>query len=253
MTATPCQTHHADYAQANDALRSYFDKAGVLTCRPAPESPFNLGLGIKAGGNGSHSHNDIGSYAIAIGNDEPMGDPGGPLAYDGKTFGPHRYDYKILNSFGHPVPVIAGKLQIEAVRAKPVVLSTAFTKERDEIKINLTSAYDVPVLKRLTRSATYTRTGTGEIVITDDAAFTVNSTFEDALITHGEWKQIDARTLLVELGQAKMIVTVETPDGFTVKSDKIEELAAPAFTRLGLVLNKPVSRAKVRMTFKPSY
>lgn len=252
MTVTPCAAYPGGTVNPEDPLRSYFDKAGVLACRPAPESSFQLGIGIKAGGNGSHSHNDIGAYAIAIGDDEPTGDPGGPFAYDGKTFGSHRYDYKILNSYGHPVPVVAGQLQIEAGHAKPVVVSSAFTKDRDEIKIDMTSAYNVPVLKQLTRTMAYSRAGVGEVEITDEVAFTADSTFEDALITHGDWKQLDARTIAMTSGRAKVIVTIETPGGFTVRAEKIEELGAPAFTRLGLVLNEPVSSAKVRMTFKPS-
>ncbi len=251
MTATPCSTRLHARINADDPLRTLFPKPGVLACRPAPGSACHLGIGIKAGGNGNHSHNDIGSYAIAIGNDEPTGDPGGPHMYNGATFGPHRYDYKILNSFGHPVPVVAGQLQIEAARARPVVLSTAFTGNRDQVTIDMTSAYHVPALKRLTRTMTYSRAGAGQIEIIDNATFSGPSAFEDALITHGDWKQIDARTFELSIGHARLLATVQTPGGFTVKSEKIQELGSPAFTRLGLVLNKPTANMEVRMTFKP--
>ena len=43
---------------ADESLRSYFDKVGVLVCRPGDPSPGRLSAAIKAGGNGSHSHND---------------------------------------------------------------------------------------------------------------------------------------------------------------------------------------------------
>jgi hypothetical protein len=252
QVATPFTGGAGNAPLREDPLRFYFDKAGVLACRPAPQTDCQLGVAIKSDGNGSHSHNDVGSYAIAIGDDEPTGDPGGPKTYDNKTFGPERYTYKILNSYGHPVPVIAGKLQIDATKAKPVVLSTAFTKDRDEIKIDMAPAYNVPALKQLTRTMDYSRAGTGEVDMIDDVSYSSPSTFEDALITHGDWKQVDPKTVLLTLGQAKLWLTIEAPGGFTLKPEKIEELATPAFTRLGVVLSQPVQTARVRMVFHPA-
>jgi hypothetical protein len=251
LKATPCATAAKGGGLREDPLRTFFAKAGVLTCRPDSASTCKLGIGIKAGGNGSHSHNDIGSYSIAVGDDEPTGDPGGPLAYDSKTFGPHRYDYKILNSFGHPVPVVAGQLQIVAAQARPKVLSTSFTPTRDEIKMDITSAYRVPVLKQLIRTMDYSRDGAGEVDLVDEVTFSSASSFEEALVTHGDWKQIDPNTIMMSLGQGKIMVTIAAPDGFTVKSEQITELGAHTFTRLGLVFNNPVTTAKVSMTFKP--
>jgi hypothetical protein len=252
MTATPCGSRAGGASKPEDPLRYYFNDAGVLACRPAPGTGCRLGIGIKAGGNGSHSHNDVGSYAIAVGDDEPTGDPGGPVAYDSKTFGPHRYDYKILNSYGHPVPVVGGQLQIEAAKARPVVLGTKFTAERDEIKMDITSAYNVPGLKQLTRTMDYVRAGDGEIEITDELTCTAPTAFEEALITHGTWKQIDDRTILLTIGKAGLLVTIETPEGFAIKADQIKELAAPEFTRLGIAFNKPVHSIRVKMVFRPA-
>ena len=235
-----------------DPLRSYFTSVGVLCDRPLPGGSDVLGIGIKAGGNGSHSHNDIGSYDIAVGEQVLTGDPGGPHAYDNKTFGPQRFTRKLLNSFGHPVPVVAGQLQIEATKAKPVILSTSFTNERDEIKMNITSAYAVPALKELVRTMDYSRSGKGQVSITDDVAFSAASPFEDAVIAEGDWKQLDDHTLLITSGKTSLRVTVQTPGGFTVKPERIEEMGAPAFTRLGLELKQPVETGKVQMTFDPA-
>jgi hypothetical protein len=104
-TETPARTK-ATTPSVDESLRSYFDKAGVLVCRPGNPSAGHLSAAIKAGGNGSHSHNDIGSFVISFDGQQPVGDPGGPHAYDNETFGPKRFEKNILNSFGHPVPVV---------------------------------------------------------------------------------------------------------------------------------------------------
>ena len=142
VDVTPCAVKAQASSTEEDALHFYFKNAGVLACRPSRDD--GLGVGIKAGGNFSHSHNDIGSYEIAIGDDEMTGDPGGPLFYDKDTFGPHRFDKKLLNSYGHPVPVIGGQLQIDATKAKPVVLTTSFSTDHDQFVINMAPAYAVP-------------------------------------------------------------------------------------------------------------
>lgn len=251
ITPAPVANRPSGSQALEDPLRSFFSKAGVLCCRPGPGSSCHLGIGMKAGGNGSHSHNDVGSYDISLDDEVPTGDPGGPKFYDATTFSPARYTHKLLNSFGHPVPVIAGQLQIDATKARPVVLSTSFSPDKDEFKIDFKSSYSVPELQSLTRTMDYTRTGDGEIVISDDVTLSSAQTFEDALETHGEWKQVDARTLMLTIGKASLLVTIETPDGFTVKPEQVQEMGV-TFTRLGLALNKPISSGTVRMTFKPA-
>ena len=253
MAATPYANRPASDLKPEDPLRSFFDKAGVLVCRAGAGSASRLGIAIKAGGNFSHSHNDIGSYVIALGEDEPTGDPGGPDHYDSETFSPKRYDRAIFNSYGHPVPLIAGQKQILATDAKPAVLSTSFTPKRDEIKMDITSAYAVPALKQLTRTMDYDRTDAGGITITDEAAFTEKTTFEDALITRGTWKQLDPETILLTIGTSTISVTVKSPQGgITLKPEVIKERNSPEFTRIGLVLKEPVEAAQIQMEFRPA-
>jgi len=179
------------------------------------------------------------------------GDPGGPAAYDSQTFGPLRFQRKLLNSFGHPVPVLAGQLQIEATKASPTVLSTAFGSDGDEIKMDITSSYNVPALEKLIRTMDYSRKGTGSVTISDEVTFHAASQFEDVLITDGTWKQLDDHTILLAMGKSVLRVSIQTPTGFTVRSERVQEMGAPAFFHIGLVLNKPVTNATVTMTFQP--
>lgn len=254
MTATPCARAGSSSGSQEDPLRFFFQKVGVLSCRPATGSECKLGIGIKAAGNGTHSHNDVGSYAIVIGDDVSTGDPGGPQSYTKDTFGPRRYDHKILNSFGHPVPAVGGKLQVNADTAqiKATVAATSFTANQDEITIDMTAAYEVAALTKLTRNMVCNRRNAGRVVITDEAVFSEATAFEDALITRADWKQIDTKTFLFKTGPAALLVTIECTEPFHVTSEKIEDLSAPVFTRIGLVFDQPVKRARIAMAFEPA-
>ena len=253
MTATSCAgaTNYVAKSDESVALRSFFDQAGVLVCRPRNGTTNRLSAAIKAGGNSSHSHNDIGSFVIASGNQEMVGDPGGPHAYNNKVFGPERYTYKILNSFGHPVPVVAGQLQLDATKIHPKVLATHFTEEQDEIKIDLKPAYDVPSLEKLTRTMRFSRSGAGMVEIEDTVVFKRPMTFELALPNFGSYKQIDNQTVEFDFVGEKIQATIKTPDGFNLTTQRIQELDAPAFIRLGIKLRKPVTAATVKVDFTP--
>ena len=249
MTETPAETPVNPSQENATALHSFFENAGVLISRPSPGTACCLSIAIKAGGNGSHSHNDVGSFIIALDGQLVAGDPGGPRAYNNKVFGPERYTYKLLNSYGHPVPVVAGQLQKEATKANPRVLETHFTAAEDEMKMDLAPAYEVPELQKLVRTMRYSRAGAGSIVIEDDVAFTKPMPFECALETYGTIKDVDAHTFEFTLGGRKIRAEVEASGDFAVTRESIQELDAPAFTRLAFKLNQPVANATVKITF----
>jgi hypothetical protein len=240
----------ASAAHTDESLRSYFDKVGVLVCRPGNPAAGRLSAAIKAGGNGSHSHNDIGSFVISFDGRQPVGDPGGPYAYDSETFGPKRYEKNILNSFGHPVPVVDGQLQVDATGVKPKVLETVFQPNRDRISIDMTDAYQVPSLKKLTRTMAYTRLGSGTVEIEDHVVFSKPSAFELGLTTRWKVVRPNENTLEFTSDGKTLAAEVTTPAGFDLTETTIEELGAPPFTRIGLKLRKPVSDATVRIVFR---
>ena len=248
-TETPSKLR-ASAMPADESLRSYFDKVGVLVCRPGTPSAGRLSAAIKAGGNGSHSHNDIGSFIISLDGLQPVGDPGGPHAYDSETFGPKRYEKNILNSFGHPVPVVDGQLQVDATKIKPKVLETRFQPERDRISIDMTTAYQVPSLKQLTRTMTFSREESGRIGIDDRVVFTKPSAFEIGLTTRWKVNRTGESSLEFSHEGKTLLAEITTPDGFDLTVTRIEELAAPVFTRLGIKLRKPVIDAAVSMVFR---
>ena len=117
--------------------------------------------------------------------------------------------------------------------------------------MDITSAYDVPSLVKLTRNMEFMRGGSGEIKISDEVVFREPTTFEDALVTHGQWKQLDAKTLELTLGQSKLLVLIDSSAPFHFKPEQIDDQGI-VFTRIGLMLDNPALNAKMTMLFKPS-
>ncbi|OCX51560.1 hypothetical protein BEL04_16175 [Mucilaginibacter sp. PPCGB 2223] len=231
-------------------IRSYFKQAGVLIERSTQGSKAILGAALQGGNNNeSHNHNDVGSFSIVVGDEMLMGDPGGPNFYTAKSFGPERYTYKLLASYGHPVPLVAGKEQHDGADARAEILKTDFTDQQDQFAMDISSAYPAPALTKLIRTFTYNRDELGSLTVKDDFAYKTSQSFELALITRAHWKQIAPDQIEFDGQKQKMIATIKTKNGFTIKSEDIEE-NAPVFTRIGLVL--PASEAgSVTVTFTP--
>lgn len=227
-------------------MQTYYADSGVLVSRPAVGQ--DLAVTIKAGGNTTHSHNDIGSFAIGLDEAQPVGDPGGPRYYSATTFGSHRLDSELLNSFGHPVPEIDGHLQLDATRTKVNVLSHSFTPREDRMVIDMTSAYDVPDLKKVTRTMVHSRDGDGRIDITDEFHFTKPTVVIESLPTHGSWHKVDDHTLLFTQGGRRLRVNIQCSKPVTFAETKVEDYGN-AFTRVAVhVVVESSSKITMRFT-----
>ena len=247
VVATPLATS-AGAAEAV-GLRTWFDRAGVLVCRPAAGG--HLAVAIKGGGNGSHSHNDIGSYALCMDDQLMAGDPGGPYAYDNKTFTKERYDHKLLNSYGHPVPVVAGALQRVATQVTIPTPVPTFSDAADEVRIDLAKAYAVPGLTSLVRTLRYERGGAGLVRVSDAVAFATAQAFAVAIPTRAAWKRLDDTTLELSLGGHRVLARIACPVPFTLSDESIQELDAPAFTRIAVTTAMPVLATTIAITYAP--
>jgi hypothetical protein len=214
---------------AHPSLATLYGDTGLLVSRPAPGQDF--AVTFKGGGNTDHSHNDIGSWVIAMGNTQPLGEPGGPHFYNQATFGPHRLDFKLMNSFGHPVPEIGGHLQLDATKVKVPIVGHSLGKQSDSLAIDMTPAYNAPELKKLVRTLTHSRAGKGSVTIAD--AFDLNKPTEivEALPTHGTWQKIDAKTLLFTYEGRQVRAVVDAPVPVTFTESKVDEYNNP-FTRV---------------------
>jgi hypothetical protein len=235
-------------------LRDYFSDAGILICRPKPGSTRALGAALKGGHNAeNHNHNDVGSFVVALGKSTPLLDPGSEI-YTARTFGPKRYDSDVLNSFGHPVPRVAGTLQVTGRSAQAKILKVQFTDAADTYVMDISSAYKVPGLKKLERTFVFSREGEGKLTVTDEVEFVRPENFGTALITFSKRRQPEPDRLEIGEGQEAVEVVVAATGGkFRIDSQEIkEDLPGKKIPiRLGIDFTKPVQKGSITVTIGP--
>ncbi|WP_017258865.1 heparinase II/III family protein [Pedobacter arcticus] len=230
-------------------IRSYFDKAGVITVRPEEGSSCKLGVTFKGGHNQElHNHNDLGSYTLVADKELLSGDPG-LATYTSKTFTAKRYTIKTIASYGHPVPLVAGKEQSTGAQSKAIILKNDFTDKEDQVVMDIASAYAVPELKKLCRSFTYNRENDGYLTVGDEVEFTESKDYETVIITRAKWKQIGKNQIELQGIKEKLIVSIQSSSAYTIVSETITEAPKP-YTRLAIRLNEPVKYAKISVTYK---
>jgi hypothetical protein len=239
-------------AAKGPALRDWFEQAGILIGRPAAGSKCAMGVALKGGHNAEHhNHNDVGSYVVVVKDTPVLLDPGAEV-YTARTFSARRYESKLLNSFGHAVPVVAGQLQRTGRDAQAKVLRADFTDKADTLVLDIRSAYNVPDLKALERTFVYSREGAGSLTVTDRVEFTKPQTFATALVTKGTWKKLDAKSLVVtDEGRAVRVDIDAGENEFTVEAEEIHEETSIKPLRLGINLAKPVAAATVTVKITP--
>jgi hypothetical protein len=121
-----------------------------LVARPGRRQ---LTLAAKAGHNGvPHNHNDVGSFLVIRGDRELLTDPGAPV-YTRDTFNEHRYEFDLINSRGHSVPVINGRLQAEGgEHAGSLDVDGLNADTPKTAVIDMTRAYPAGTIRRLVRT-----------------------------------------------------------------------------------------------------
>ena len=232
-------------------LRSWFADAGILVSRGRADAAVPFGAAIKGGHNAeSHNHNDVGSYVVVLGGKALLCDPGAEV-YTRRTFSSRRYESKVLNSYGHPVPVVGGTLQSKGVAARGKILETEFTDEMDRLVIDLAPAYQVTALRSLTRTFEHDREA-GVIQIEDHVQFAEPTAFNTALITLDRAHQVGPDTFAVYDEAHALAIRVEVTGGaWDYVAEEIENPGRPTPRRLGISLKEPVAEARVRFTIQP--
>ncbi|HWW01828.1 MAG TPA: heparinase II/III family protein [Candidatus Acidoferrum sp.] len=236
-------------------LRTWFNDGGVLICRPDPASPAPFAAALKGGNNAeNHNHNDVGSFSVVSGSAMIVCDPGAEV-YTARTFGAHRYDSKVLSSYGHAVPVVGGKLQQVGASAKAVVRRSDFSDAEDGLALDISSAYAVPELKRLERTFVFHRADPASLTVRDDVAFSAAESFETALITWGDWKKVSENELLFNDEGGAVRVRIDTGGKpFQISAQTLDENVTsrkkPA--RVAIALTSPIEMAVVSLVITPA-
>ena len=244
----------SETAASGRALRDWFSDAQVLICRPRPDNVSGFGVAIKGGHNAEHhNHNDVGTFVVALDGQTPLLDPGSEV-YTSRTFSSKRYESNVLNSFGHPVPLVAGQMQRSGRKAAARVLKTEFTDQQDTIVLDIRSAYAVKSLKRLERTFVFSRVGAGSLTVTDEVEFDSPQTFATALITFSPQHRIEGHTIRIGDGKGRIVaeVTVEAAE-YEIQQEEIHEdvHSRQLPVRLGINLTKPVRQATIAVTIRP--
>ena len=221
-------------------LRTWFPDAQLYFGRPAPAAtdiPFSVCL--KGGWNNDpHNHNDVGTYVLMLGGVEMVSDPGGE-EYTRRTFSPRRYESKILNSYGHPVPVVAGELQKAGAKYAAQVLDTDFSEAADKVRLDLSGAYGLDGSVKVHRTFRYDRAGRAAVV-SDEFSAAAPIAFETAIITFATVERTDdpATFFLVHKTPGRKVKVSVSANGGEVafREERLENPKRRIPTRIGLSL-----------------
>lgn len=231
------------------ALRDWFKDSSLMIARPGPATGRRLSATFLGGNNGvNHNHNDLGTFTVCLDGRALIVDPG-METYSFRTFSVNRYDSQLLNSYGHPVPQVAGRLQEVGPEWLTTVVDTAFTEEVDRVVLDLRRAYDVPTLLRLEREFVFDRRGDGRLTITDRVEFSKPEAFESALISFGTYDITGNRLTFVE-GPTSLNAEVQIDGADLIfVHDTINQPPHPV--RIALRCAQPVTAATIQMSFTP--
>ncbi len=229
---------------------SFFKDAGVLICRATDNDGNHFGASIKGGHNNElHNHNDVGSYVIVLNKCPLVADYGGEI-YTRRTFSNDRYLGKMLNSYGHDVPVVAGQLQKTGRDAEGIIKETLFTDEQSSILFDMTSCYDVQDLISLTRRFTFDRVNF-KVIVTDTVEFKTPQTFEDVIISNANYRVNSKAQIEFYDENNSLTANIDvTGADWSIESDYIDNPGKISPTRFGIKLNKPVLKATIISVFE---
>lgn len=237
---------------ASKPLYTWFDQAQILVSHPAPGGP-DLAVSIKGGNNGvAHSHDDLGQFIVTMSGKLMITDPGAPV-YDALVFSSHRYDSQIINSYGHSVPVVNGKLQGTGPAFGAQVKETSFTEDAASITLNLRGGYDVFALNELTRKLMHDRKA-GSVTVSDHMTADKPITFGTGLGTYAQaMEESPGVWTLAKDGQSVRVAIDANGAPFTVTKETLKYKSRIGdVTRLGINLNDPVAEATITVKVTPN-
>jgi hypothetical protein len=225
----------------------YFENAQVLIGRPGPARQTRLAYTLKATGGGPHSHDDMGSYVLALCGKQVMGDPGRFHYYSADLH--DRRNTKVLNSFGHPVPLVDGDMQT-VVQGDRADIKLALSDTLDRVTVDLAKFYKTARPKALKREYVYDRRERGSFQIEDSVEFAEKGTFDTALTTDLEFT-LDGRSKVM-LGPTGRAGTIQIEASFEheLRTEEIEKNGL-RFSRIGIASTGKIASGWIRYTYLP--
>lgn len=228
--------------------RSFFPESQVLVSRAD-----GFAVAMKGGHNREqHNHNDLGTYSLEANGQVCVGDSGATV-YTRDTFGPKRYTFKMLGSYGHPVPLVAGKEQEFGAEFRARVLRTDFTDARDVYELDLAGAYSVEGLERLRRVFAFDRSER-TFVARDEVKFASPQRFAAVTLTPCAYERgaSDAEWFVVREGVRLARLTVTATGGaWHIERERIDNPNCISPERLSVVFDDPVAEASAAFEYRP--
>lgn len=169
---------------------------------------------------GSHGHNDVGVFGVALDGMPVLADLGGE-SYTAKTFSSARYESPLINSFGHSVPRPAGALQVSGGKTEAKVLAATFEPEgRIRLLLDLAPAYRVEGLRTLTREFVW-EPAVPALTVTDRFAFDKPQTFETALTGWGRTLGVSGDRFRIAFGGHALEAKISASGAWTMREEAI--------------------------------
>lgn len=237
--------------KAKQPKHTYFDDFGVVISRgQQAENPFSVS--IKAGHNAeNHNHSDVGTYIIVMGDDVITGDIGAP-SYTAGSFSKNN---PARSSWGHPVPRINNTLQSNGRSFAGKVLSTSFSDSKDEVTMDILSAYEVSELTTLTRSMTNDKSDKGTITITDHFEASKVVEFGTAIMVNVAYEIVDNNTIIITSENQKVKVEISSEMGEVKLKDEVVPVkhlrSGKVSYRIGIDFEKPLTKGSIEMKYTP--
>lgn len=247
-----------DYDYKFDRKRTYFKEQGILISRND-----NMAVLFKGGNNiEAHNHNDLGSFIVSVAGEQLLVDVG-YTEYGDTTFTESRYTANALNSYGHSVPLVMGKMQMpeifecdkhyEKIIYAAKVINTDFSDNSDTIEYDLKEVYDYPDVLEIKRKMKFIREES-QVEITDEFVYAKEGDFESAFLTYSKVQIYDNHTLSVIGKKNNLLITF--PENIIVTVDAIEGVVINGHSthvvpvRVGFKFNTPLKSGKLKITIK---
>ena len=122
-------------------------------------------------------------------------------------------------------------------------------EKKDVVMLDMKTAYDIPQLKKLTRTMTYDRQN-AVVTIQDDVEFTSPQAFGTALVSFADIRQSATGQFIFKNNNETLHTSISSTDGpllFNVTTLKTQ--ISPKPRRLGIDFQSPVTRATITMVF----
>ncbi len=198
-----------------------------------------------------HNHNDLGHFIFHARGETFLNDLGCGL-YNKAYFSPERYSINCNGSQGHSVPVINHQFQCEGISQRAFVEEAAYGNQVDSFTFNLTKAYRIPHLQRLTRRFTWHKTHRPTLILEDSYVFTeepesIVERFVTPIASIDEYadelKLVGKHCLHITFDRKVLEPKIQTLDFIDHDHRKVEQFA------IDFTLVKPRKESKARFVF----